>query len=173
MPIWKKSLLSILLIIILGFILPQHFVMPVKHAHIQDYNQQSFWYHPWGKSITHKGVDIFAKEGTEVNSSITGIVLYAGDNSMGGQVVIVLGAKWRLHYFAHLKTIHTTTLAWVNRHSLIGRVGATGNAIGKQPHLHYSIFTPIPYIWNYDTKAPQGWLKVFFINPVELLNQQF
>ncbi len=46
--------------------------MPVAGATISSYNQNSFWAYPWGKSVTHKGVDIFAKEGTAVLSSTGG-----------------------------------------------------------------------------------------------------
>lgn len=166
-------LLLFLSLIVLGALLPQPFAMPVQQAQKQDYHQHSFWYYPWGKSITHKGVDIFAKEGTQVHASTTGLVLYAGDNGIGGKVVLVLGAKWRLHYFAHLKRIHSKALSWVNTNTPIGEVGTTGNALGKPAHLHYAIVTLIPYPWQYDHQAPQGWFKLFFINPIPLLNQQF
>jgi murein DD-endopeptidase MepM/ murein hydrolase activator NlpD len=77
--------------------------MPVEGATKSDYNKDTFWFYPWGKSVTHKGVDIFAKEGTNVKSSTWGIVLYSGKIEVGGNVVLILGPKWRLHYYAHLK----------------------------------------------------------------------
>jgi hypothetical protein len=55
----KKIGLSILTIVIVGLILPQKFTMPVEGATKSSYNEKSFWYYPWGKSVTHKGVDIF------------------------------------------------------------------------------------------------------------------
>jgi peptidoglycan LD-endopeptidase LytH len=45
-----------------------------------------------------------------------------------------------------------------------GAVGATGNAAGKPPHLHYVIATLVPYPWRI-TNEPQGWRKMFFLDP--------
>ena len=53
--------------LIIGFLIPQNLKMPVKGATKSDYNSKSFWFYPWGKSVTHKGIDIFAKKGTEIN----------------------------------------------------------------------------------------------------------
>jgi len=143
--------------------------MPVDGATTADYNKQSFWYYPWGKSGTHKGVDIFAKEGTAVRSATSGLVVFCGQINMGGNVVLVLGPKWRLHYYAHLKEIKTSLFSWVDSGKVIGTVGTTGNAAGKTPHLHYSITTLIPYLWRIDTDK-QGWKKMFYLNPIDYLN---
>lgn len=140
--------------------------MPVIGATKSDYNPKSFWYFPWGKSVTHKGVDIFAKKGTEIHSSTSGIVLYSGTISMGGNFVLVLGPKWRLHYYAHLDELKTSTFTLVSKNSVVGTVGSSGNAIGKAPHLHYSIVTLLPYIWKIDSDR-QGWKKMFYLNPIE------
>ena len=133
---------------------------------IGSYNAQSFWAYPWGKSVTHKGVDIFAPKGTPVQAATSGIVLYAGILKLGGNVVFVLGPKWRLHYYAHLNTIQAKALSWVYRGENIGAVGASGNAAGKPPHLHYAIQTAIPYPWRMDGDR-QGWKKMFYLNPID------
>lgn len=165
----KKLLIGLGSILILGLFLPQNFSMPVEGATNSDFNPKSFWYYPWGKSVTHKGIDIFAKKGTNLNSSVTGLVLYAGNIKMGGNVVVLLGPKWRIHYFAHLNELKTETLSWVNREELIGTVGVSGNAAGKSPHLHYAIVTLIPYPWRIDSDR-QGWKKMFYLNPIDYLN---
>ncbi len=161
----------VLAIFTIGLLLPQSFQMPVLNATKRSYNQQSFWYYPWGKSVTHKGVDIFAKAGTPIRPSTNGFVIYTGQISLGGNVVLVLGPKWRLHYYAHLQEITTSSFSWVNKIDTIGLVGATGNAKGKPPHLHYSIFTLVSYPWRID-KVKQGWKKIFYLNPIEYLNQR-
>jgi peptidoglycan LD-endopeptidase LytH len=166
----KKFLLFSLVFLLIGFILPQSLKMPVRGATIKSYSQDSFWFYPWGKSVTHKGVDVFAEKGTIVNSSTNGIVLFKGQIEMGGNVVLILGPKWRLHYYAHLDSISTNIFSFVNTRTKIGTVGATGNAIGKSPHLHYAIKTIIPYIWKAD-KAIQGWKKMFYLNPIPYLNE--
>lgn len=156
----KKILLGIVAVLIIGFLIPQNLKMPVKGASKSDYNSKSFWFYPWGKSVTHKGVDVFAKKGTEINSSTSGLVLYSGEINVGGKIVVVLGPKWRIHYYAHLNELNTSLLSFVNKKSKIGTVGVTGNALGKSPHLHYSILTIIPYIWRIDSDK-QGWKKCF------------
>ncbi|RLK00157.1 M23 family metallopeptidase [Tenacibaculum ascidiaceicola] len=164
----KKKLLILLIILLTGFLIPQNFKKPVNGATKSDYNPKSFWYYPWGKSVTHKGVDIFAKKNTKITSSTYGLVLFSGKISMGGNIVVILGPKWRLHYYAHLEEVKTTSLTFVNNNSVIGTVGTSGNAAGKAPHLHYSIFTLIPYVWKIDSDK-QGWKKMFYLNPIDYL----
>ena len=166
----KKVLIVFLIIILVGLLIPEDLTMPVQGASSNDYNSQSFWYYPWGKSVTHKGVDIFAKKSTAINSSTTGIVLYTGNLSIGGNVVMILGPKWRLHYYAHLDAINTSSLSFVDQDIKIGTVGTSGNAKGKPPHLHYSILTAIPYVWRIDPDR-QGWKKMFVLNPIEYLEK--
>ena len=153
----------LLMIIIIGLSIPQNLKMPVENATNTSYNVKSFWYYPWGKSITHKGLDIFADMGTNVYSATSGLVIFTGLNDMGGNVVAVLGPKWRIHYYAHLKEIKTKKWAWVSNKTLIGLIGNSGNAQGKPPHLHYAIITPIPYPWRIDGDH-QGWQKMFYLN---------
>jgi peptidoglycan LD-endopeptidase LytH len=167
----KRILLVLLAIIFIGLLLPQKFSIPVEGATQSSYNKDSFWYYPWGKSVTHKGVDFFAKEGTNVLASTSGMVIYRGKISMGGNVVLVLGPKWRVHYYAHLRDIKTSVGSWVSRNEVIGTVGTTGNAVGKAPHLHYSIATLIPYPWRIDS-SKQGWKKMFYLNPIDYMQQK-
>ena len=145
--------------------------MPVEGASKSSYNAKSFWYYPWGRSGTHKGVDIFAKEGTNIHSAVKGIVLYSGKIEMGGNVVIVLDRKFRLYYYAHLQSIKAKSLSFADRNDLIGTVGTTGNAKGKSPHLHFSIVTLIPYLWRTDA-SEQGWKKMFYLNPIDYLENK-
>jgi murein DD-endopeptidase MepM/ murein hydrolase activator NlpD len=167
----KKVLLIIGVIVLIGLLIPETFKMPVVGADKASYNQKSFWYYPWGKSGTHKGVDIFSKTGTPIISSTKGLVLYCGKLSRGGNIIMVLGPKWRIHYYAHLDKITTGSFSFVGHGDTIGTVGTTGNAKGKTPHLHYSIATLIPYIWQIDSDH-QGWKKMFYINPLPQLNNK-
>ena len=160
----------IIVVIITGLFIPQKFQMNVEGATKKDYNENSFWFYPWGRSITHKGVDIFAPEGTNVLSSTNGIVIKTGQISMGGNIIIILGPKWRLHYYAHLKEIKVKSFSYVKSGDIIGSVGTSGNAKGKSPHLHYSIQTLIPYPWKIDNDH-QGWEKMFYLNPINYLNK--
>jgi murein DD-endopeptidase MepM/ murein hydrolase activator NlpD len=165
----KRGMIFIALLLLLaGYLVPQNLSNPVHMADKNSYNQKSFWYYPWGKSGTHKGVDIFAREGTNVSSSTGGLVIFTGEVKLGGNVVVILGPKWRLHYYAHLKDIDTRVFSWTNKGEKIGTVGTTGNAKGKAPHLHYSIVTLMPYPWRIDSEK-QGWKKMFYLNPISYL----
>jgi len=166
----SKSLM-IVAILALGLLVPERGMIPVQNASSKDWNPHSFWYDPWGKSGVHKGIDIFAKQNTPVVSSTSGLVLFTGDIEMGGNVAVVIGPKWRIHYYAHLNTLNTHLFEWRGRGDLIGTVGNSGNAVGKPPHLHYSVFTIVPCPWHFSTQK-QGWKKVFYINPVEVINNE-
>jgi murein DD-endopeptidase MepM/ murein hydrolase activator NlpD len=151
-----------------GFLLPEKQVIPVKRATERDWNHDTFWFEPWGRSGVHKGIDIFSPRGTPVISSTYGIVVFTGQLNLGGDVVIVLGPKWRIHYYAHLQSIDTGIGSFVNTSQTIGTLGDSGNAKGKPPHLHYTILSVVPYPWRWDN-SPQGWKKIFFLNPSETL----
>ncbi len=157
-----------LAVFVAGLAIPERLVVPVKGATRADWNPATFWHSPWGASGVHKGIDIFAREGTPVLSAVPGLVLYSGTLSLGGNVVIVVGPKWRIHYYAHLQETRTAGGRFVSTGQLIGVVGATGNAAGKPPHLHYTIGTPIPYVWRAD-RGIQGWKKMFYLDPLDYL----
>ena len=162
--IWK-ILIGILGVIVLGLLIPQNLKMPVVGATNKNYNPKTFWYEPWSAGV-HRGVDVFAPKGTRINSSTTGIVLSTGKGKKSGDFVLILGPKWRLHYYAHLDQITTKRFAFVGRKTQIGTVGNTGNAATTPAHLHYAIFTPIPYPWRIDD-ASYGYQKMFYINPID------
>ncbi len=155
----------------IGFLLPERISMPVKGATESDWNSDTFWYEPWGTSGVHKGIDIFGSKGTPVVSSVDGLVVYAGNIGMGGNVAVVLGPKWRFHYFAHLQIVETTAFTPVVSGSLLGTLGDSGNAAGKPPHLHYSIVRMIPLPWKMDG-ATQGYKKALYIDPGVFLTGQ-
>jgi murein DD-endopeptidase MepM/ murein hydrolase activator NlpD len=157
------------MIVAIGLVIPQAFTNPVQGADKNSYHPESFWYYPWGTSGTHKGVDIFAREGTGVRASTSGVVIFTGKIAMGGNVVLIIGPKWRLHYYAHLEDSNASMFSWINRDETFGSVGTTGNAKGKPAHLHYAIVTLVPYPWRIDG-AKQGWKKMFYLNPMDYLN---
>jgi murein DD-endopeptidase MepM/ murein hydrolase activator NlpD len=166
----KKSIISAIATtaLLTGYLLPENLLIPVKGATEQDWNHDTFWHTPWGKSKVHKGIDIFSSIGTPAVASTYGVVLFAGQLNLGGNVVVVLGPKWRIHYYAHLQNIYTTIGKMIAKSQSIGTVGDSGNAKGKPPHLHYTILSVVPYLWRWDN-SPQGWKKMFFLNPSERL----
>jgi murein DD-endopeptidase MepM/ murein hydrolase activator NlpD len=100
--------------------------------------------------VRHQGIDLSAPQGTAVRATAPGRVDIA--HRMGGWGRVVLldhGDGWQTRY-AHLKRIKVKEGDRVDRGSVIGTVGKTGNASGF--HLHYEVIkdgTPIdprPYL---------------------------
>ena len=154
-----------------GFLLPNDPAIPVTGATSADWNAESFWFEPWGASGVHKGIDIFGTRDQDVVASTGGIVLYRGTISRGGNIVVVLGPRWRVHYYAHLDEIDDDAGLFVSNGERLGNVGDSGNAVGRQPHLHYAIVTLIPYPWR-ATTGTQGWKRMFYLDPSEQLRGQ-
>jgi peptidoglycan LD-endopeptidase LytH len=165
----KRKFIIFAFILALGLILPGRGLVPVQNATIKDWNPYSYWYFPWGLSGVHKGIDIFAKVGTPVLASTTGIVLFKGNIKLGGNVVAVLGPKWRIQYYAHLQNADVHFLEWVCQGEAIGRVGTTGNAVGKPAHLHFSVMSLIPNPAEITTET-LGWQRMFYMHPARTFN---
>lgn len=164
--IGRKSLLVLAVIVALGLVWPAKTIIPVAGATAADWNKDTYWYEPWGASGVHKGIDIFAPSGQPVIAATGGIVVYSGTLQIGGEVIAVLGPKWRIHYYAHLDSRDVTAGSFVARGDQIGAVGNSGNAAGKPSHLHYSMVTPVPYPWRVN-RSTQGWKRMFYLNPAE------
>jgi murein DD-endopeptidase MepM/ murein hydrolase activator NlpD len=159
-----KTGILLSLVMVAGFLIPERTVIPVAGASSKDWNENSFWFEPWGRSGVHKGIDIFGKLGTDILSTTDGIVVFTGEIQNGGKVIVILGPKWHFHYFAHLNSINTSALSLVKSGARIGTLGDSGNAKGKPPHLHYAIVRLIPVPWKIDGTT-QGYKKAFYINP--------
>ena len=166
----KRIALELLTIFLIGLLIPQNLQMPVDGAGSGDYNHKTFWY-PWGgRARVHKGVDIFARRGTKIHSATMGVVVSTGYLSSGGNYVTVLGPKWRVYYYAHLDEILVKEGNIVTHNTLIGKVGNTGSAAKTPAHLHFTIFTFVPYPWRIDTST-DGWKKMFYLNPIDYLEK--
>ncbi|HEY3581146.1 MAG TPA: M23 family metallopeptidase [Pyrinomonadaceae bacterium] len=101
------------------------------------------WHAPRGTDRLHEGQDIFAPKGTPILSATKGFVYNIGENNLGGQTVSVIGAGGRVYYYAHLDAYAPGLQIGdrVNTRTVLGYVGATGNAQGTPPHLHFGIYT--------------------------------
>lgn len=168
---FKRVLFTLSIIFIVGFVIPDPVTIPVNGATERDWNHNTFWYEPWGDSGVHKGIDIFATKATPVISASYGLVLFKGTIGIGGKVIMVLGPKWKIHYYAHLRDYKTQFASLVKPGSPLATVGTTGNAQGKPPHLHYTILSLFPRLWRWDGSS-QGWKKSFILDPTrELLGK--
>ncbi len=97
------------------------------------------WGNPRSGGRTHKGTDIFAKKGTPVVAVVDGTLRFR-DGGLGG-IAIWLKGSGASYYFAHLdsRVSGLSTGSYVNRGTVIGYVGNTGNAFGGADHLHFQL----------------------------------
>lgn len=85
----------------------------------------------------HKGVDITAPPGTEINVAYSGTVTYTGFLRDYGNVIIVEHGKDVVTVYAHNEINLVKKSDKVNKGDVIARLGSTGRSTG--PHLHFEI----------------------------------
>ncbi|MEA2828496.1 MAG: hypothetical protein QOG43_2935 [Actinomycetota bacterium] len=95
------------------------------------------WLAPRSGGRQHKGVDMFADEGTPVVAPVAGQVEFA-DDSLGGLAFHLWGDDGDYFYGAHLSS-YAGTSRDVAAGEVIGHVGHTGNADETAPHLHFEV----------------------------------
>ena len=110
----------------------------------------------------HMGVDIFAASGTAVVAPEAGSVRFTTD-PLGGSVFYLAGKSGTTYYGAHLMGFMGKDRK-VKAGEHIAWVGATGNAAGGSPHLHFQInggkTDPYPLLKSlHPTAPPAPWAK--------------
>ncbi len=87
--------------------------------------------------VMHLGVDVAAREGTNVLAPARGAVVYAGQRGAYGNMVAVDHGNGIITHYAHLERVLVKVGDTVTRGQHIGNVGNTGRSTG--PHLHYEV----------------------------------
>lgn len=103
----------------------------------------------WGKM--HKGIDIAANFGANINAALDGTISYAGWESGYGNVIKIDHGKGVETTYAHCSVITALKGEVVKKGTKIGEVGSTGNSTG--PHLHFEVRE------NGVPKDPQKYIK--------------
>jgi murein DD-endopeptidase MepM/ murein hydrolase activator NlpD len=86
----------------------------------------------------HAGIDLEAPLGTEVGAAAGGRVTYAGRLAGGwGKLVVVAHRDGVRTMYAHLSRVAVLVGQRVSAGTILGAVGATGDATG--PHLHFEV----------------------------------
>ncbi|MDP1825095.1 MAG: M23 family metallopeptidase [Archangium sp.] len=130
--------------------------MPVSG--LQPREARSSWHAPRSGGRRHEGIDLFAKKGTPVVSATRGEVWRIGTDRLGGNVVTVLGDGPALYYYAHLDDWDDGLYVGrrVEKGTVLGLVGNTGNARTTPPHLHFGVYRV-------------GWWRSGAVDPAPLL----
>ena len=85
----------------------------------------------------HTGIDLAAREGTDVHSVTPGIARLGDDpDGAGLYVVVILDAHVRVLY-CHLSAFRIRTGDSIEPGQVIGLLGSTGNSTG--PHVHFEV----------------------------------
>jgi lipoprotein NlpD len=85
----------------------------------------------------HDGIDIAAPEGTVVGAAAAGTVIFAGEQSGYGSIVIVKHDGGLVTLYAHASRVLVREGERVKRGDPVAKVGQTGRTTG--PHLHFEV----------------------------------
>lgn len=89
------------------------------------------------KAGFHTGIDLYS-DNKKIYGTCNGEVFKTGfDKSYGNYVVVKSFEDGTYHWFCHLSKINVKERTSINRGSIIGIMGNTGNSTGT--HLHYEI----------------------------------
>lgn len=123
----------------------------------------------------HAGIDLVKLKGgvnAPIEAFTAGKVLYAGWGNQGtglggyGNVVVVEDKNGCAHIYAHLHEVFVKTGQTINKGTVVGLQGNTGDSFGA--HLHYEIrkSSKNNYGWRQDraasTHEPEDYLKQFY-----------
>lgn len=135
-------------------------VIPV--AGVREQELRDTWGAPRSGGRKHKGVDIFAAEGTPVLAAAAGVLVNRDSNAVAGLSLYQRGEDGRtVYYYAHLSGYRPGLKVGdlLSPGDVIGYVGSTGNVTGA-PHLHFAVFT---------ITDPNRWWRGRDLNPYPLL----
>lgn len=97
-----------------------------------------FRIHPsYGDRRFHYGVDIAAPEGSEIYPIRSGKVIFSGERSGYGNIVIIDHGDGYITRYAHNKVNLVNTGDYIDTDTVIAKVGSTGISTG--PHLHFEV----------------------------------
>ncbi len=86
---------------------------------------------------THYGIDIAADKGIPVKATASGVVVFSGYITSGGNYIIIDHGMGFLSFYAHMNSRVAKEGDVVKQGDVIGYVGSTGFSTGY--HLHFNI----------------------------------
>ena len=116
---------------------PRGWLMPLAG---QNEYSNSFRVPRNNKAGIHGAIDVYAKKGVPIVAPVGGKVLSTKYGEKGGYTVRVRGTDGLTYYFAHMDSQSVVNAGdTIQAGAHLGFVGASGNAKGTSPHLHFSI----------------------------------
>ena len=115
-------------------------VSPIRGLRITDLKDTFFEVH---SGHLHEAIDIPSPRGTPVHAVVSGTIRKLFLSKPGGNTIYEVDeAGVYCYYYAHLDQYATGLREGmrVERGSVIGFVGSTGNADLRTPHLHFAVF---------------------------------
>ncbi|ACQ54517.1 M23 family metallopeptidase [Clostridium botulinum] len=125
------------------------FVLPVNGKITSTYGEREDPINK--KKAFHKGIDIDAKENTEVLASFSGTVKECGEDKELGKYILLDHGQGIETRYAHLNKIKVKKGEEVKKGKAIGESGNTGKSTGA--HLHFEI------IYMGENKNPQDYFS--------------
>jgi len=110
-----------------------NFIWPVRGRITSPYGMRVIS----GRKDFHAGIDIGGPTGTNIVAAESGRVSYAGYMRGFGNVIILSHDGGYSTVYGHNSVNLVKKGQYVNKGSIIGKLGSTGNATG--PHLHFEI----------------------------------
>ncbi|NIQ10148.1 MAG: M23 family metallopeptidase [Gammaproteobacteria bacterium] len=91
-----------------------------------------------GKPDWHKGIDLAAREGSDVISVAAGVVTWAGKRYGYGNLVEINHGKGYVTRYGHSKEVLVKVGDTVEKGQVVASVGSTGRSTG--PHVHFEVW---------------------------------
>jgi murein DD-endopeptidase MepM/ murein hydrolase activator NlpD len=113
------------------------------------------WGAPRSGGRRHEGTDIMAAYGNKVHAIVDGVISRQSVNSLGGTTLHLQGVDGVDYYYAHLSRYASSVGQRVKAGELIAYNGASGDAAGGPPHVHFEVHpggpgsapvNPYPYV---------------------------
>jgi murein DD-endopeptidase MepM/ murein hydrolase activator NlpD len=121
-----------------GMSVPQAAVPPLPTAVTSEFGWRS---DPFtGQSKFHRGVDLKAAYGQEVQAAASGTVVFSGEQRGYGTTVVLEHADGSRSRYAHLSAVTVSAGSAVEGGQAVGRAGRSGRATGT--HLHFEVTSP-------------------------------
>ena len=96
------------------------------------------WGAPRSGGRSHKGTDLFAAFNEPVYAVASGTV-WVGNRGLGGKTVWLTANNGVAYYYAHLAGWNVSSGQSVSQGQTIAFNGASGNATGSSPHVHFEL----------------------------------